>query len=124
MDWLRARKWASAFRRNSRIHCGSDLKFEIFSTISRLSPFGALEVMLSVVEPVLLLVVGIDHRELLILGQDGCFGSSHCSTSSLVGSLLTAFRVAPPRKRNRGAAARRATRSSRRVHRGRGPARA
>src|SRR5439155_21815613 len=55
-------------------------------------PLGSLvEVVLGVVEPVALLVVGIDARELLVPGQDGCLGSSHYSTSSLVGSLLTGF---------------------------------
>jgi hypothetical protein len=39
----RARKWSSAFRRKSRIHCGSDLNSEICSTISRLRPLGALK---------------------------------------------------------------------------------
>ncbi len=37
-----AKKWSSAFRRKSRIHCGSFLNSEIFSTISLLIPLGAL----------------------------------------------------------------------------------
>src|SRR5207247_7675373 len=43
------------------------------------------QIVLGVVEPVALLVVGIDARELLVLGQDGCLGSSHYSCS-IVGS--------------------------------------
>ena len=61
------------------------------------------QIVLGVVEPVALLVVGIDARQLLVLGQDGCFGSSHYSTSSLVCSLLTGFRDGGPRKRGRAA---------------------
>jgi hypothetical protein len=38
----RARKWSSDFSRNSRIHSGSDLNSEIFSTSSRVRPLGAL----------------------------------------------------------------------------------
>ena len=43
--------------------------------------------MLGVVEPIALLVVGIDARELLVLGPDGGLGRSHYSISELVGAI-------------------------------------
>ena len=69
---------------------------------SPIQPLGSLvQIVLGVVEPVALLVVSIDARKVVVLGQDGCFRSSRCSTSSLAGSLLTGCWAGGPRKRSR-----------------------
>ena len=86
------------------------LGFELRDLLDDLpvQPLGRfVQVMLRVVEPVALLVVGIDPRELLGLGQDGCLGRSHYFTSSLVGAfrggccrnVMVELRPGPPQIR-------------------------